>query len=578
MPWGLNFGQLWDKKSSIFWNTIHTTLNIPFIDALVMIVLPAGASIGAFIMSVIGWYGVVRNGIQVIYSDYRAVKSFDRDIKGLGEGFSKQQRRLEEWKMQWLVSEDAPQSMFLDFWGDVEHQAIKTLLSGMVENCNLAEKDLKPFMKLDKEKWNAMKGCAKRIYFIGVKGKPLRELLQQIEGAADGLDAAAKAGWRRKDYVRKESIDFKAVYHTGIGRLLIPIAMQTKADADALHASCRSAQGTLKLELDLDIFDSRKTVFTTQPGGPTSSIGFSRESSAAEIAKAAKNGLFTWKLLVVQDSQEDTNSFRMQINRVQVPQSRCLSVPVALDNIMKSNIDQSHFTFAGIYFSIAMAQDSNHYSPRPHQTLRHLLSENQPPSFRNEDMLGKISKFRVAFELAQACLLLLRTTWFPRICSCHLQCALCAPASEEHTYDFGLHMGSIDHQVPRWAATNGSCWGIDNYNWNSLTRPLRHSGLLLIEIVIGTPIYRIDVDDASAIRSISFMRSDPPAEMTPSTMNLGNILADVRTAFSGREAAENAVRYCLTKVCPEAPTDEEMKALLAEYYVDVVAPYEYLSD
>ena len=37
------------------------------------------------------------------------------------------------------------------------------------------------------------------------------------------------------------------------------------------------------------------------------------------------------------------------------------------------------------------------------ETLRQIQSKNDPPTFRNEGLLGTISKFRIAFELAQAC-------------------------------------------------------------------------------------------------------------------------------------------------------------------------------
>lgn len=529
-----------------------------------MIVLPPEASIGAFAMGIIGWYGMVRNGVQLIYTDLKAAKSFDRDIEGLREGLLKQQRKIEKWKMQWLVSEDAPESLFLDFWGDAEYRGIKTTLSDMAANCNTTEKELKSFVQLDEKKWNAMTKCRKRILFIAVKGEYIRKLMDHIEKSVDGLQEAAKNGWQRSDFLKKPNVDFAKVYHAGIGRLLVPIAMRIRDDADALHHSCRLAREDTTLALDLDIFNHTDPDIATHSGALTSSTVVSREASAATIAKAAKNDLFVWKLLVQNSQTTNMGSVRMQVQKVKVRNIRAVGITVAVDRIMRGNADKSHFEISGICFSIAMAQNSNHSSPEPHRTLRDLFSGNDPPSFTNEDMLGKISKFRVVFELAQACLLLLRTSWFPRICSCHLRCARCFSASAELTYDIGLQMGSVSHETPRWATeVTGHCWGIDNYNWNSLTRPLRHFGLLLIEIVIGTPIRHIHSDTSGVIGSIDWAeRSD----------SLENVLTRVRRAFSGREAAEDAVRYCLTKVYPEAPMDDDMKDLLAEYYLDVVAP------
>lgn len=544
-----------------------------------MIVLPPEASLFAFAMGIIGWYGLVGNGVQLIYSDVKAAKSFDRDVRGLKEGLLRQQRRIEVWKMQWLVSEHAPDSMFVEFWGDAQYRGIKETLSDMAFNCNEAEKNLKTFMKLDEKKWKAMKRCQKRIYFIGLKGEYLRKLMNYIENAVDGLQDAAKNGWQRssRSYMRKPDIDFKAVYHAGVGHLIVPIAMRTKKDADALHGSCRSAHESNKIELDLDIFNNTNPVLPAPSGSITSSIAVSRELGAAAVAKAAKNGLPVWKLLVQNSRTGNTDSVRMQVQRVEVRSSEWVIFPVsvALSHII-DKADKSHFEDSDICFCNTIAEDSKRSSLEPLKSLRNLFSGNEHPSFTNEDMLGKISKFRVAFELAQACLLLLRTSWFPKICSCHIRCALCYPASTELTYNFGLQMGSNDHEAPRWGnEAMGDCWSIDNYNWNSLTRPLRHLGLLLIEIVIGSPILRIASDVSGAVESISFVQGDP-SRLSDRSEKLEGMLDRVRKVFSGRDAAASAVRYCLTNVYPDAPTDDDMKKLLADYYLDVVAPYELL--
>lgn len=346
--------------------------------------------------------------------------------------------------------------------------------------------------------------------------------------------------------------------------------MQTRAVANALHDSCRTAQENTTLELDLDIFNQSGSVFANISDTSPSSAAMSRELCVIGIAKAAIDGHVSWNVLGQNNLTGDMTSIRMQVKEAKMPRNGCDIAPVALMRTMQGNPETSHFTSSGICFSVATAQHSAHLRPEQRQTLRHLLSENTPPAFTNENVLEELSKFRVAFELAQACLLLLRTSWFPRICSCHIRCARSAPAS---TQFFGLRMGSIDHESPRWGTTVlENCWGAAEDNWNSLTRPLRRSGLLLIEIVLGTPILQITSDQNGIIRSITFVEGNPPDLGRP-TVTVEKVLRRVHSAFGDQNRkAQNALRYCLSKIYPEAPTDDEMQSMLSEYYHDVVAP------
>ena len=541
-----------------------------------MIELPAAASICAFAMAVVSWYGMLRNGMQLLNSDVQAAKSFDREIDLLQEKLLSQKRALESWKVDWLLSDDAPESMFLDFWGEAEYQGIQKRLKNMVKNCNYAEKKLGKFMTLEEEKWQAMGKIRKRLFFIGVKSDHLRKLLEVIAADVDAIETAARNGWRRRDLIRQERIDFGKVYHTGVGHLLVSVAMRIKDDADALHLSCRSAQESARIEMVLDIFDHTDSMLSAQSTAIGSAKDVSRASHTAGIAKAAKDDLLAWRVRGQNSTLGEMNSVRMQVQRAQKPSHGCLIPPLAIMRIMQGSADKTHFTSEGICFSIAMADESTRWSPEPCKTLRHLFCDNRPPTFTNEDILGRISKFRAAFELAQACLLLIRTSWFPGICSCRLRCTRCSPASTEVAYDFGLQMGSVDHEAPRWATeVLDSCWGAAEYNWKFLTNPLRRTGLLLIEIVIGAPILRITNDSSGVVESITFVEG-PPSQLTERSENLEDVLRRIRRVFSQRKTAEDAVRYCLSTHLPEAPTDNEMRSLLAEFYITIVEPYEPL--
>lgn len=134
-------------------------------------------------------------------------------------------------------------------------------------------------------------------------------------------------------------------------------------------------------------------------------------------------------------------------------------------------------------------------------------------------------------------------------------------------------MGVVDHEAPRWGTTiMDNCWGFAEENsWNFLTRPLRRFGLLLVEIILGTPILCITSNRQGIIETITFVEGRPP-DLARRSETLDQVLNRVYTAFGRKQAARKAVRYCLSTVYPEAPMDDDMKTLLAELYSDVVAP------
>ena len=146
-------------------------------------------------------------------------------------------------------------------------------------------------------------------------------------------------------------------------------------------------------------------------------------------------------------------SVRMQVKKAKLPSFECPVTSVAVTLVMQGNAKRSHFTSSGTCFSIEMAAIPNQSSPEPRQTLRHILFAISLPSFADENLLREVSKFRVAFELAQACLLLLRTSWFSDICSCQIRCARSFSASFQFMYNFGLRTSVVDHEAPRWRTT-----------------------------------------------------------------------------------------------------------------------------
>ncbi len=67
--------------------------------------LPTGAAIAGFVASVLSWYGLIRNRVQLVYDDYKATKSFDKSIEELIKDMERHQTLVEDWKLTWMIPE-----------------------------------------------------------------------------------------------------------------------------------------------------------------------------------------------------------------------------------------------------------------------------------------------------------------------------------------------------------------------------------------------------------------------------------------------------------------------------------------
>jgi hypothetical protein len=539
---------------------------------MVDVVLPTGASIAAFLMAVISWYAMLRTGVQLVHNDLQAAKSLEKDVKNMLDDLEMQQRAMEKWKEQWLVWDDTPESLYFHFWGEAEYRTIRTKLDMMWHYCKITSKKMRKYSRLSEDTWKSMSKPKKsflKLKFVWYKKDFVQKQLENMAKAMEALSKASKDGWHRRERFKDDKVDFREVYHMGTGHLLVRVAMRTRDDANALHQSCCAAQADVENELDLDIFNSTESVQDANLAPSPSSEAPLARLSSVHITKAAKEGSFTWSVLSQKPMQASTNLLRLYIEKSTKPHNT-VNAPIAFRQAIEGQTGPIHFISCGILFGIKIADRHPAPSTEPRKTLRQLLSENKPPDYTNQHLLGTISKFRVAFELSQACLLFLRTSWFSGVCSCCIRCPRSTSATTRFEFECGLMMGEIEHE-PAWWGTQAvrDSWCAQEYDWNSLTKPMRRLGILLVEIVLGTSILSLWNDSAGKITFISFVEGKTPTAVKQS---VDEVLQRVYDVFSKSEKSRNALRFCLTKAFPDAPTDEDMSGRLAEFYIDVVAP------
>lgn len=528
------------------------------------VVLPAGAAIAAFAMAVISWYGMLRTGVQLIHNDMKESKSYYQNVKTMVDDLGLQCRELEKWKKRWVVCDDAPHSLHLVLWGQAEYDTIKIKLEDMNVLRKEAENSLQSYTSLEESGWKAL-SAAERKYlkmkFVFVKKKYLQEILESMGKALNKLNEAAKNGWQRDQDFKGGEVDFARVQHQAIGHLLVPVAMRSQLYTDIIWQSCDFARETLTTELDLDIFGA--------------SALSSRGEYLEVIAKAYAKQHATLTILTRAAALQVAEMTRVGIKEsVTSTQTYVTALSDALDRIMKGTDEECHCLIESdrIYHLFKSSIPVHGPGTGIRETLRQIQSKNKPLAFRNKDLLGTISKFRIGFELAQATLLFLRTTWFSKICSCRIRCGRNSDRAEGLLYNFSLQLGSAGHEPPQWANVSQKCWARCNYAWNTLTTPVRRLGLLLVEATLGTTVLTIECDPTGAVSSITFVEGKPE-DLRKREYPLKSVLEDVRSAAHRSALYEKAVQCCLTAVLPQFATDTQMEEVLARFYWDVVVPY-----
>lgn len=116
--------------------------------------------------------------------------------------------------------------------------------------------------------------------------------------------------------------------------------------------------------------------------------------------------------------------------------------------------------------------------------------------------LGRKSRLRIAFELAQACLLFLNTDWFSTICTCHVKCG----SIQRNTlldYEFGLPTSAMcmpdsEHNNAAQVLTAGV---------TVPTQSIRRLCLMLIEVWHLAMITDVRVAETGAIQLVQ-MKGD----------------------------------------------------------------------
>lgn len=484
-----------------------------------------------------------------------------------------------------MISNHTPDKILSTYWGDEELRIIQHKLELIKSDTEEVKKELVKITALEEKDWTSMPDVKKkrRAKFIWTKKKYLQKLINSVPKSMDTLWKAADRGWNAQQEGVYGGISNKSAYHTQVAFHLVRIASQMQHDPNALRM-CTQALPGLSIELDLDMFDAI--------------AARSEDVHAATVAEAAAAGHLRLDLLLRESNNPVAEMVRAKVERKRSPELPDVysTANVAFRSVMTAQ-QASVYYFAhntSTVFSIYKSVRTGDPCSPARESLRQKISSGKmPPSYDEHTnqldpctlILGELSTFRVAYELSQACLIFLRTTWISDLCQCGVQCGDRHHSTTDKWYEFGLNM-DIAHQPPIWRNPYyllgpentrpmiiGESWCMNTREWNTLTRPIRRLGLLLLEIALGTSVSNTRNDANGAVTHVClFLRGTPPRFFRKKSIRLEKALAVVAKAVHGSDGFPNAIRCCLTRTLDQMPFDDEWEDLLKDLYFDIVKP------
>ena len=125
-------------------------------------------------------------------------------------------------------------------------------------------------------------------------------------------------------------------------------------------------------------------------------------------------------------------------------------------------------------------------------------------------------------------------------------------------HQFGRELVEATHQPPLWrdpyqprGYVEGSLehsWCTTNYHWYGLNKPIRHLGLLLVELSLSTIVFpetNGNIDGAAPVAQIHIFVKAEPGPWKWETVNLKTVLKLVKQSFNDSEHFAGAVEHCL---------------------------------
>ena len=536
--------------------------------------MPIGVTIAGFVMAVLNWYSMVRNGLQIMHDDLEARKRVDEDIKDMYTDVKHQEKNLDRWKRKWYICESTPDEVLLQLWDEEATDTIKNKLTRIQEDLVKARKTLDKVERLGKK--------LRHITFIAFYKKPTQKLIKRYVENMNMIERESEAGWNSQRIKLLRQIGDVNHRDIPVSYSLIRIATQIITDAEALRASCQNVQHDIAVLLDLDLFHSS---------------ALEEFPNIERVTQIHGAGHLKLELLLREAHRHQEELTRVVVERAPdgvSTESRDIDAFRAIMGPGMGDAHRHHFSFnSSRAFRMSKIPGTGHLCSKLHMAFDEALACHNAPTYdvntqnSGDLVLGVVSNSRAAFELAQSCLLFLRISWIANICRCRLRFGL-LPGSEQQVYHFGLDMTMTAHNAPRWhnplshgqylqGELNHSWCTSDTFNWSSLNKPIRHLGLLLVEFAIGAAVFpAVDSTSEGAAKVTGIFVLKPantdPQSWSWQSISLRDTLRLVKGSFNDSDRIAEAVEHCFTASFPPALSESGWETHLKRFYFKVVKP------
>ena len=544
---------------------------------------PLGLAVPLSAMNIVSWYGMLRVGIQLVHDDFESRKSAEEDVRYMLIDLRHQETSLKDWRRDWQISKQTPEEVFRQYWGDDRLEIIKEMLKRIEADLKRARKKLGKLAEMEGH-WHNMGKMRRKYYktkFIWTKKKFVQELIDRLPKNMNVIKEQSSAGWKQQQQEHAREVAHTTPYHTQVAHLLVQMAMQNRKDAEDLRECCGRVKDEIAVLLDLDMFDAvaAKTDYKL----------------VKRIAQVHGVGHLKLELLLREAGRQQGELTRVVVEKAAsdaMPESRVIDA-------FRPMLDTAGCTYhfapnSSTRLCLSKFRREGDPCSRLQREFREVLADQDPPSYNaatkkfvdHELVLGGLSRSRVAFEMAQACLLFFRTTWIAGLCRCRLRCGVASTSPASKCHQFGLDIVETAHQPPlcrnphdpgRYGEGEmGDSWCSKNFHWNDLNKPIRHLGLLLIEFSLSTivlPETKNDVHGAAPVTDVCVRVKGEPGPWKWEKLSLMTVLKLVRKSLNDKNHIEEAVRHCLTESFPASPSDAEWERHLRRFYFKVVKPY-----
>ncbi|KAF2463435.1 uncharacterized protein BDR25DRAFT_319958 [Lindgomyces ingoldianus] len=543
-----------------------------------MFEIPAAATVCIIVVNAIGWYGMLKTGIQIVHDDWKLKDSYKRDLDIDWTNFVNQVKELEQWKKDWMITDKTtPDACLIYMWGKSEFDDIKKGLKSLRSLGKDVHKEFAKFFDLKKDKWDLKSDSKKekKARYIYKKRKYLGDLASAFQKVLKNLKDASARGWKEesKKFFSYGNTDEDRKYHTRNAYHLLRVAKNSAQEFKTLCSLMPSAKGFC-VELDLDMFNACGKAMT-------------QETEVTQIDAMEAAGHLKLELICGKrrDGQHLESLTRIRVEAVNPPTYHG-PLQEALKAVLKTP-DSTAYYFGSIgtqstFFSLnKIAYEPDSPSLRldpaePRSTLNSLLASQMSPYNRTDKrtnvLLGNFSVFRLCYELSQTCLLFLRSNKFADMCGCQIQCGRQAyepgHLSPRDWYEYGIDLvWSAGHMRDN---LTGISW-CDYYSsdGDTITRSIRRLGILLLEAILSTRVKLVMTDTGTprAITAVLLRTQNPFTQPLP----LDDVLVLVRKIIDTNTFGE-VVKVCLTRTFPGAPTDQDWERIFQDLYLDIVKP------